>query len=205
MKNAFLLTLSLILASCGQGEKSSLSFKVNNLSPIVTETKLTALQKAFNKLNTDVLAPHCIGCHKKANTEEGIAKWIKSEDVEGSKLYAVIKDGRMPKKAPPLSSEKLEIVRQYIEEFSLANPVPKPNEIAFKKLYQEVLLPDCLGCHKRVDKEAGIVMWIVKGDATNSKLYQVIEDGRMPKRAAKLSSEKLNIVREYIESFNQLR
>lgn len=102
------LTLSLLslflLVSCGK--KSPLIF---------SDRGLTALKnKPFEDMKNKVLIPHCISCHKKATTEEGIAHWVKAGKPESSALYMAVKEGRMPKKAAPLSTVELELIFDYI-------------------------------------------------------------------------------------------
>ena len=104
------LILCLFLTSCGPDlERSNLIFKTKS-------TDISTLEiVGFDDLKREVLIPHCIGCHKKMDTEEGINKYIVAGNPEQSKFFLVIENGSMPKKAKPLTTEYLEFVRRYIE------------------------------------------------------------------------------------------
>ncbi len=77
-----------------------------------------------------------------------------------------------------------------------------PERISFEELKEKVLQPYCIDCHhiREFTNEAGVLKYVVPGDADNSVFYQVIKDGSMPKYSMPLSTEELEFVRTYIES-----
>lgn len=68
----------------------------------------------------------------------------------------------------------------------------------FAELQKHIIIPHCLKCHKKSGEEEGLSRWIIAGDPENSKLYQVIKDGSMPKSAAPLGSADVELVWQYI-------
>jgi len=186
----FTLTLLGLLVSCGK--RSGLEF---------LETQNFDLQEkhlSFNDLKERIIVPHCLTCHKRSGTEEGIEKWIVPGDPENSKIYQVIKNGTMPKKAEPLSTADLEFVRQYIMD------IPKVRAqltVDFETLKNEILVPHCLSCHKRMDNEESLKRWINTEAPMKSRLLQAVLEGKMPKNAAPLTKNDQNIIIQYLNNF----
>jgi uracil-DNA glycosylase len=105
-----ILVLCLFITSCGpKMDRTDLVFKTK--TPNISNLKVVN----FEDLKREVLVPHCIGCHKRMDTEEGLARYIVPGQPEQSKLFLAIENGSMPKRANPLSTEYLEFVRRYIE------------------------------------------------------------------------------------------
>lgn len=83
----------------------------------------------YEKLKTELLNKKCLSCHFHKMTwkdEAGFQqRWIKLGDPDNSQLFESVKLGRMPKapdnddgtpgEAEVLSTEELEIIRNYIE------------------------------------------------------------------------------------------
>lgn len=186
----FLCICSVIL-SCGKREGFEFS-EATNLG-LDGEKYLT-----FDDLKSRILIPHCISCHKKSDTEDGIKNWFIPGQPENSKLYLVIKDGRMPKKADPLPTSELEFVRKYIID---ALEQKKLSTVDFNTLRNEILIPHCLSCHKRMDNEENITKWINLKSPLESRLLQAVVEGKMPKKADPLSINEQNIIRRYLNNF----
>lgn len=156
----------------------------------------------FADLQKRILA-RCVGCHKGMATEEGILKRIKPGDPEGSAFFRSVESGRMPKGAPPLTTEELELVRTYIKNLKPAPP--EPAKLAFQDLKMRILEPyQCLTCHKRMEDEATLVKrWIDPAQPENSKLYLRTLDGSMPMDGDALSEVDQKFVLEFIKSVVQ--
>lgn len=98
------------------------------------------------------------------------------------------------------------------------NGVKNPTEtvvvdetITFDDLKTTVLAPKCLSCHAKWSDEAAFQSkYMVLGDADNSKMFDSVKKGRMPKGpklpdgtreiVAPLNSKELETVRLYIQS-----
>lgn len=68
----------------------------------------------FKKLKDEILAPKCLGCHKKMGEEENFVKWVNVDSPKDSKLLLRTQDGTMPKNGAPLSSAELEMIKSYL-------------------------------------------------------------------------------------------
>lgn len=114
MVKLFLLSTILIFSSCGK--RSELVFDVPTDDRIGVEGAVD-----FETLKSKILIPHCIKCHKKMDQAEGLTKHITNNDPYSSRLFLSVKEGTMPKKAAPLSTEEIEIVRKYIENLKVTS------------------------------------------------------------------------------------
>jgi hypothetical protein len=75
--------------------------------------------------------------------------------------------------------------------------------VDFTVLKEYVLSDSCIRCHSDFSDEAGLVPYVVAGNPSASKLVLEVESGRMPKDAAKLSEESIQLVRNYVENLKQ--
>lgn len=194
MKNLLLLIISgAILLSCGK--KSDLIFIDHSPNP-------TRIQKeelvTFDVLNQKILTPHCISCHKKSGTEEGIAKWVVPGEPEKSKLFNSVKEGRMPKRANPLPLKDVELIRQYIVDLP---KIQRLEKIDFETLKNEILVPHCLTCHQRMDNEENLQKWVDQSEPMKSRLLQSVIEGKMPKKGEKLSKTEIELITKYLNQF----
>ena len=211
MKILTLLILS-TLVSCGiGGAKGPLNFGIMIEEPVrAEEVDYKVLQKK--------ILPKCIGCHQKWTTEEAFAKYIVPGKPDESQFYDSVKTGRMPKRAQPLTSQQLEIVRNYILNIRIVAPVPEPIPepipepdpvpapvVTFNDLHEKVFQVSCLPCHARIlgSESALNSNWIDPENTDLSPLLVETESGRMPKRGAPLTSEQLQLVRDYVKQFRQ--
>ncbi len=160
--------------SCGfNTAKGPLNFGIKIDEPVRAE------EVDFKVLQKQIL-PKCLGCHQKWTTEEAFAKYIVPGKPDESQFYDAVKTGRMPKRAQPLSSQQLEIVRNYILNLKVVaptpepepvpepvpepipapeptpeptpepDPVPAPVAVTFKDLHEKVFQVSCLPCHARI-------------------------------------------------------
>lgn len=192
-----LLTSLFLLTSC-LPDKSSLRFE--DTSPRVsTQTDETEIPEEvdFATLSKEILVPKCINCHKGFADETKVLKHVKENDPEISPLFQSVKTGRMPKKGPPLDSRELEIVRVYVESVRIERLV------TYDELKEKILVPHCMGCHKKSGDEANIMRWIDQENPSESKLIKATESGRMPKDKPKLSAHELNLIRNYLNNFRK--
>ena len=192
-KLILLIILTTVFQSCGK--KSDLIFIDN--SPIPTRIQKEELV-TFEILNQQILTPHCIVCHKKSSTEEGIAKWVVAGRPEESKLFTTIKEGLMPKRADPLPLKDVELVRQYILDLVKVRRLEK---IDFETLKNEVLTPYCLSCHKRMDNEESLQRWVNVDEPMKSRLLGSVLEGKMPKNGPKLSEQEIALITKYLNQF----
>lgn len=193
------------VTSCGLTDgKSGLDFSVR------VDEAVRAEEVTFEVLRKKVL-PSCIGCHQKWTSADAFAKYIVPGKPEESQLFDSVKAGRMPKNSPALSSAQLEIVRNYIANMKVIEPVPvpmpvpetQPEAVTFSELQEKVFSVSCLPCHAKIlnDEPVLIEKWVNKESPELSKLLVETESGRMPKRGAPLSEEQLTLIRNYVNSF----
>ncbi len=71
---------------------------------------------------------------------------------------------------------------------------------SFKTLQDKILIPKCLDCHGWVLDEEKVKTRIVPGKPEESRLFRLVENGRMPKGSAPLQTIELEKLRSYIES-----
>ena len=70
----------------------------------------------FAEINTNILAPKCLGCHKKMGDETLlISKWVTPGDPENSRMYKSVVNGSMPKNAERLSDKEIQAIARYIK------------------------------------------------------------------------------------------
>ncbi|MFA5582574.1 MAG: hypothetical protein WDA09_00035 [Bacteriovoracaceae bacterium] len=194
MKNLLIIFIAgLVLISCGKRDGFEFKETLGNDFQLEEERLLT-----FEDLKRRILAPHCMTCHKRSGTAEGIEKWIIAGDPENSKLFKVIKDGSMPKKADPLPIADLEFVRKYILDLATIRNL---ETIDFVTLKNEILVPYCLNCHKKMDNEESLKRWINMSDPMNSRLLQTVVEGKMPKKGPPLNDSELMLIKKYLNNF----
>lgn len=180
----FLVLALFVLASCGA--RGPLTFEVpDELTP-----------GTFRNLSVNILETKCIGCHKNFTIPENMLKYIDGNNPDTSKLFQAVKDGLMPKKAKPLTSLELEMVRTYIENVEVIR------DVSFAELKEKILTPKCLSCHKKAgDEEVLITRWVDKKSPFASKLFKSTKNGSMPKKDVPLTKEEMKIIKGYLRTF----
>lgn len=190
MKLIFIL---LFLASCG--ERSKLIFSA-------PEEKFQEI--SFQNFRANLLETKCMSCHKDFSDEKKLLEYIDLKNPDNSILYLVVKDGSMPPRGRPLTSLELEFVRNYVTSFQKPSepeiPTPLP-ETGFAELREKILVPKCLGCHKRMGDEENLKRWVNTEAPLESKLYVRTFDRSMPKGGEPLSEEEMKLIKDYVESF----
>lgn len=78
--------------------------------------------------------------------------------------------------------------------------VENDEAVSFQVLQERILIPKCVDCHGWVMDEAKVQRRIVAGKPEESRLFQLVENGRMPKGDAPLTTLELEMVRSYINS-----
>jgi hypothetical protein len=183
MKHVLLLSL-FFLISCGAR------------GPLVFEVPEEERMGTFRNLSSNILESKCVGCHKNFSIEENMLKYIDGNNPDTSKLFEVVKDGSMPKKAAPLNTLELEMVRAYIQNVEVIR------NVTFAELKKEILEPKCLGCHKRAGDEAVLIeRWVDKKSPFASKLFISTKNGSMPKKADHLTVEEMKFIKGYLRTF----
>lgn len=150
---------------------------------------------AFQSLNANFFKTKCVNCHKNFKTEENLLPFITRNDPDSSLLFEVVKDGRMPKEEPPLSTIELEMIRKYIKGVEVIEAV------TFEELKAGVLQRNCLECHKRAKDESFVLQkWVNKESLFESKLYTTTLSGSMPKNQPHLSKTEMNLIKGYLKT-----
>ena len=195
-----LMTLSLLIMIACNPKESELVFRDHSV-PKGTISDSTG-SEAYSELKTSIL-PKCVHCHSNLETEEGVQKWIVPGKPHESKLFVHVEDGSMPADGDALTTQELEIVRRYI--ISLTREAPEeenPSVITFENIKNEVLLPHrCLQCHKKMDNEEALKVWIDQGSPDNSKLLVRVLDGSMPKNGPAVPEDKIELLKQYVGQF----
>lgn len=108
MKYIIMIVLIMLMSSCN-GSKSELDTGQNQTVP-QNDSVVT-----FQKLQNEILAPHCIRCHTEFSSEAEVKKEIVPGNADQSHLFEHVRNGSMPPDRGPLSTAELEVVRMYIE------------------------------------------------------------------------------------------
>ena len=217
--NLFFLMMTMLgVVGCIEaGSNEGSTFK--EIEPVVINPGDTV---SFATLKSSILEPMCLRCHGWAADEAKVATRIVPGNPDSSRLFAVVEDGSMPADGPALTLDQLDIVRQYIigkgknPGDGTTNPgdsdgddddsgdddsgvEPLPARVTFSELNEKILTPKCLRCHGDMGSEAGLAQYLTPGRSTTSLLYEVVEDGSMPRRSAPLTEDELLLVRRYID------
>lgn len=201
MKNVSLLFLA-TLVSCGLGgSKTPLEFSVK------VDEAVRAEEVNFEVLQKKVL-PKCIGCHKDWTSEEVVNRFTRKNLPDESRLFTTIKNASMPKNSPPLSGELLEITRNYIQNIVYKAPEERPlpdGPVTFDVLNEQVFKVSCLPCHatRALKDEVSLGKWIDKANPEQSKLLTSVVSGKMPKERNFLTPNQIELIRRYIQRFQQ--
>ena len=77
--------------------------------------------------------------------------------------------------------------------------VERPEVISLEFIQEKVLIPQCIQCHAWVSDPAQIQRRVTAGSPETSRLFRVMENGRMPPRPAPpVGTDDLELMREYI-------
>ncbi len=69
----------------------------------------------------------------------------------------------------------------------------------FSALRDRILRPRCGACHAKIVQYAEVARDLVKpGDPVGSRLFQEIDEGRMPQYGGKLPAEEITAIRTWI-------
>ncbi len=170
-----------------------------------------------------ILQTHCTDCHgEKTKAREldlrRLGSALKGSDSgpviipgkpEESKLYTLVRDGKMPLGKPPLSTQEVTTLKTWIE--SLPPSVDGPR---FETTVQPILQAKCSGCHGtklrtkelNLTTQAGVLKGsesgpvVVPGKPDESRLYQYVKAGVMPKGGPHLSDQDVAAIRTWIEA-----
>ena len=129
-------------------------------------------------------------------------------------------DEQSPTENPPLSTTTETPTKSVAEAGATNTSVPDQptaapaSSISFTNDVNPILQSRCLLCHggQRTEKGLNISTYdhliagsekgpvLVPGDAANSKLIQLIEQGKMPKRGPKVTPDQLAVLIEWINA-----
>lgn len=157
----------------------------------------------FNLLSTSLIANKCAGCHKAFEDESRLNNFINGNDPDTSRLYLAAREGKMPPKGPALTTEELELMRNYISQIQV-KPVPEiqADKVDFKVLSEKVL-DKCVICHKSWTAEEKFAKHIKENDPGKSRLYLSVVEGKMPKNGPKMTEREQEIIKNYILNLKQ--
>lgn len=166
----------------------------------------------FEQLRDKVLIPKCLRCHAWVAVEDEVKKRITPGEPLKSALFTLVDNGSMPVGGPPLVDLEKEIIRKYILGLQKNDnggddddddKTPPVQLVTFETIKNEILVPQCLRCHRGMDTEAGIAPYLDEEDPLNSKLLEVVESGFMPLRAPMLEEDKIQLLRDYLASLEK--
>jgi mono/diheme cytochrome c family protein len=160
---------------------------------------------SFEEVKQKILVPHCLKCHEDVDNEKALMEWITPAKPEESPFYVAIKSGEMPQDGSPLSEEEMLLVEKYISSMKPVEIEIETPSVSFADINSNILVPKCLGCHKKMGDEALLISkWVTLGDPENSKMYKSVVNGSMPKKADRLSDEEIAAIASYIKSLKSL-
>lgn len=137
----------------------------------------------------------CVICHKGLEKEDTIPQaWLVKGAPEQSRLYTAVASDRMPKWYEHATSTELQLVSDYISQLNQTE-----RSVTHTEMFDELLQPKCLKCHGNVRNESGIANWVVAGRPQESKLFEVLQNTRMPKHLPKTTPEEKAMLFEYIK------
>lgn len=69
----------------------------------------------FDQIQSEVLGPKCIKCHRGMKEESGIQWGIVAGKPDESKIYKAMANGSMPKQIKPVTDNELQLLHNYIK------------------------------------------------------------------------------------------
>jgi hypothetical protein len=164
----------------------------------------------FNLLSEFVLTPYCIRCHKWAQNEEGLQKYVIPGRPESSELFLTVANGSMPESGPILTKAQQSLISRYIKGLNPQRPRPvEPKlEPTWFSLSFHLFEKSCLKCHDGGPKSKYPNLSLkdeVLAEADN--IYDQMFNGFMPPldnngnpRAPIPSNEVLEIYSKWIQA-----
>lgn len=152
----------------------------------------------FQLLTTSLLGDRCVNCHAGFADETRLRNFINGNDPDTSRLYLAAKEGKMPPKGSPLTTEELEIIRNYISNVPVKPEIVIPAESVNFKVLSETIMDKCIVCHKSWTVEEKFAKHIKGNDPKKSRLYLSVIEGKMPKNGPKMTLQEQEIIKNYI-------
>lgn len=81
----------------------------------ITDLGTSEPKVSFEQLQTEVLGPKCIKCHKGMKEEAGIQWGVVPGKPDESKIYKAMANGSMPKQISPVTESELQLLYNYIK------------------------------------------------------------------------------------------
>lgn len=149
MRIFILYSFAFIVSACGNFLKEKNPNNNQNVSQSLPVETLN-----FDKVRAQIFVPYCISCH----LQYGDYKFVK-KDLTG--IQASINQNRMPKNAPPLSSELKQVLNSWIQagapeqDIAQVNPNPSPSPqpptdtlvATWDSIFENIMVPKCVVCH----------------------------------------------------------
>jgi hypothetical protein len=81
---------------------------------------------------------------------------------------------------------------------------PSNGEVTFVSLKEKIFEPRCVKCHKWILDEIEVQSRLKPGSPETSDLFLQVESGDMPPKGDDLTTEQLEMLRQYINSLPEL-
>ena len=194
-----LLTLSACLPFTG---KSGLNYGLP--AKVTNSAALAQLSTALNS--------KCIECHAWINDPSSLLAngRIVPGNPEGSILFQLVKSGQMPQTGPGLTNAELEELRGYILALTQGGTLPPtpiepdaPDTEEFADLKTAFVGKKCIVCHKGMVSEPEFKKGLVPGNPEESKIFQSITSGSMPKQIPAATAAEVELVADYVHGVGE--
>lgn len=186
-------------------------------------------EPTFAWIQANVLNARCVICHRGARAPAGydLSSYenvidggrVIAGNPSGSTLLQRISNNTMPPGGTGISAEAKQMITLWIQNGAkndgtssgggtTAPPPLPPLEPKFNSIMANIIGPRCLACHDSVQRTAGVVLQdynsvmqqVVRGNASRSELYEVLEDNDMPASGGPLTFQQKEVIRQWINS-----
>lgn len=190
----------------------------------------TIASPTFAWIQANVFVPRCAVCHRGTIAPAGydltsydgvlLGGRVLAGNPTGSLLLQRINNNSMPP-GNPLTAEMKLMITQWIQNGAKNDapagappvtppPLPPlpPLEPKFSSIMANIIAPRCLACHDSVQKKGGVILQdynslmeeVRAGNATDSKLYEVVQKNEMPQNGPALSFQEKETIRLWINA-----
>lgn len=132
MKKLILPLLLVMISGCGyEIKKGASSPTQGGGTPVNPEAPQPPVGTtvSFASIQKSILVPTCLKCHNgptgsggvDLSTHAGVLEWVAPGDAPNSTLYTEVESGSMPKRAPRLTEEQCNTIRDWINAGAKSN------------------------------------------------------------------------------------
>jgi mono/diheme cytochrome c family protein len=75
-----------------------------------------------------------------------------------------------------------------------------PTPATFSSIESLTIAPKCLQCHQSLSSYDGVMQVVSAGSPSQSRLYQEVSSGDMPKQSTQLSDAEISAINTWIQS-----